>query len=600
MRRITEREEREPRGRAAAGVFLILLFCLGSHLAANTAPAAGPPALGADVDLAWIQIPLRDGAHLGSVLYRPRGPGPWPVILCLTPYTADGFHSLGVAFARRGFAFAATDVRGRGESPGVWEPWQHDGRDGHDAALWLAHQPWSNGKVAILGHSYGGRAVWSTLKEGPEPLAAAVPMAASFPMFGWKNLFTPDLMQWLVQNHGAASHARLGNDPELWAAKLRRLYDEHLPFRQLDRIVGAPSEIFQRFLDHPTLDPFWTAVAPTPADYRRMTLPILSIAGAYDGPDPLSYAEMHHANVPPGDDRGYLIVGPWDHPGALHPNRDFSGISIGPAGVLDLPALIAGWLDSAFRGAPLPAFFQKKVAYYVLGAEEWRYAESLAAIPARTETLYLGSDGAADGLRHPGRLTAALPHAAAADRYVYDPLDIRPGATELAPPDNWITDTSAVRNLARFPGTGLIYEGKPFAKATEIAGRPRFTAWISMDVPDTDFVADLYLIAPDGDSILVGEDFQRARYRRSLEKEELVQPGAIERYDFTFPFHARRAPKGSRLRLLLRSPNSIFWEKNYNKGGIVAEESGADARTAHVTLHHDADHASCLLLPLAR
>jgi hypothetical protein len=52
--------------------------------------------------------------------------------------------------------------------------------------------------------------------------------------------------------------------------------------------------------------------------------------------------------------------------------------------------------------------------------------------------------------------------------------------------------------------------------------------------------------------------------------------------------------------LVLNSPNSIYQEKNYNSGGVVAEESGKDARTAHITVYHDNDHPSSLELPLVR
>jgi hypothetical protein len=54
----------------------------------------------------------------------------------------------------------------------------------------------------------------------------------------------------------------------------------------------------------------------------------------------------------------------------------------------------------------------------------------------------------------------------------------------------------------------------------------------------------------------------------------------------------RRIAKGSRLRLFLRCPNSIGLEKSYNSGGEVESESGKDARTAHATVHHDAQHES--------
>jgi predicted acyl esterase len=57
--------------------------------------------------------------------------------------------------------------------------------------------------------------------------------------------------------------------------------------------------------------------------------------------------------------------------------------------------------------------------------------------------------------------------------------------------------------------------------------------------------------------------------------------------------------KGSRLRLTISAPDSINFEKNYNSDGVVANETTKDARTAHVRILHDADHASMLDVPIA-
>jgi hypothetical protein len=45
--------------------------------------------------------------------------------------------------------------------------------------------------------------------------------------------------------------------------------------------------------------------------------------------------------------------------------------------------------------------------------------------------------------------------------------------------------------------------------------------------------------------------------------------------------------------------NSLYSEKNYNAGGVVAEETGKDARTVNVTLFHDVQHPSALYVPIA-
>ena len=109
----------------------------------------------------------------------------------------------------------------------------------------------------------------------------------------------------------------------------------------------------------------------------------------------------------------------------------------------------------------------------------------------------------------------------------------------------------------------------------------KLTLWIALDVPDTDLKADLYEILPDGGSVALTSYMMRARYRESREKETLVPPGQALRYDFDrFTWFSRRISKGSRLRLVISCPNSIYVEKNYNSGGVVADETAKDARTA--------------------
>ena len=59
-----------------------------------------------------------------------------------------------------------------------------------------------------------------------------------------------------------------------------------------------------------------------------------------------------------------------------------------------------------------------------------------------------------------------------------------------------------------------------------------------------------------------------------------------------------RLMKGSRLRLVVSSVNSILWQKNYCSGGVVADETAKDARTCNIQVYHDAEHASAIQLPL--
>jgi putative CocE/NonD family hydrolase len=184
-------------------------------------------------------------------------------------------------------------------------------------------------------------------------------------------------------------------------------------------------------------------------------------------------------------------------------------------------------------------------------------------------------------------------------QFINDPLDTHRGeeVEGVEPKDK----TAAIdQSFALCIGKdGLVYHSDPLPKETPLVGCPKVSVWVSIDTPDTDLQADLYEIQPDGTSIALWSDFRRLRYRESLRDAKLVKPGEIVKCDFDPGlFVARRLMKGSRLRLVVYSPNSIFWQKNYNSGGVVADETAKDARTAHVKVYHDAQHASSIALPL--
>jgi hypothetical protein len=236
------------------------------------------------------------------------------------------------------------------------------------------------------------------------------------------------------------------------------------------------------------------------------------------------------------------------------------------------------------------------VAYYIAAADLWKWADRLEDIGKTKRTLYLSSDGKANDAFHSGRLQTELPGKEPADRYTYDPLDTRPAELEKEPIKNALTDQRSALN--RY-GNGLVYHSDLFPAAMEISGRLKLTVWMALDVPDTDFEVDVYEILQDGASILLANDTKRARYRESLREAKPVPAGEVVKYEFTtFNWFSRRIAVGSRLRLVVSSPNSVFTQKNYNSGGDVSRETAKDARTAHVTLHHDAKHLSGLELPI--
>ena len=98
------------------------------------------------------RVEMRDGVTLSADVYLPdpasSGNGRrWPAILTRTPYQKADSNVLSQArwFAERGYAFVAMDVRGRGDSDGVFIPYMNEGRDGYDSIESAAAQPWCDG-----------------------------------------------------------------------------------------------------------------------------------------------------------------------------------------------------------------------------------------------------------------------------------------------------------------------------------------------------------------------------------------------------------------------------------------------------------------------
>ena len=126
------------------------------------------------------RAPMRDGVTLSADVTLPAATLEQgervPIILSRTPYVKSDMRAITMAryYAERGYAFVAMDVRGRGDSDGVFVPYVHDGIDGYDAIEWLATRPWSDGNVGTIGGSYPGCIQWLTALYQPPHLRAMI------------------------------------------------------------------------------------------------------------------------------------------------------------------------------------------------------------------------------------------------------------------------------------------------------------------------------------------------------------------------------------------------------------------------------------------
>src|SRR5206468_4480811 len=260
---------------------------------------------------------------------------------------------------------------------------------------------------------------------------------------------------------------------------------------------------FQRILKHPMADAYYDAMLPTREQFQKITLPVLTITGQYDGDElgALAYYRDHLANASSeARAKDFLIIGPWDHAGTRTPTDGVAGVKFGAGAILDLNDLDRQWYDWTMKGRSKPAFLKNQVAYYLLapgnsGANgEWKYADNFQTLVANPKTLYLDSkNGDANGVFRSGGLNEKQSNSGV-DTFLYNPMDIQRGENvEGTDPKE---KTAAIdQTFALSIGKdGLVYHTDPLPNETPMIGCPALTLWISVDTPDVDLSADLYEI----------------------------------------------------------------------------------------------------------
>jgi putative CocE/NonD family hydrolase len=601
-------------GRAWYLVLAIPVAILASSVVA--APQAGP---GYDIEMSRM-IPVRDGTLLEAWITKPsNADAKLPTILELTQYDIDGGRHGDSAgyYAHRGYAFVQAYVRGRGQSGGVKSDslGAQIGRDGHDLVEWIAAQPWSDRRVVMFGGSFVGMTQWQTAAQLPPHLAAIAPYVPIYP--GWDVPNTNGIPQaWTTVILGYVAGRSLNSgfirNQDYWQGKMLEQYAAYKPFHELADAIGIAADdwwmldaqgrkksMFEVWLDHVGDPAFNLAAEPKTASYERMNFPVLTVTGYYDDDQPgaLHYYRNYAAHAPAAAvAQLHLVIGPWDHFGAQEPTKVIEGVPIPQDAVIDMQKLHADWYDYALGRGPLPPLLQSNVAYFMLGADEWRYAKTLeSASSGKQLILYLAEpSGTPLDVFRSGQLALKPPAAESPASLVSDPHELP--ELEVA---KYAADENLTSQFRAFQKRAITFHSDPILQDTEIAGHMRLTLECESDAPDFDLWAQVLMVLPDGSTVRLGEDIRRARFRETQFKEELVKPGQRVRIPFEFNWLARRIPAGARIRLSIAPLNSPNYQKNFNTGGRMGYEHIEDARVANIKIFHDARRPSQLTLPLA-
>lgn len=571
---------------------------------------------------------MRDGVLLRANIYRPVGEGRWPVLLTRLPYGKDlpgaaGFLDV-MGAARRGYVVIIQDTRGRFASEGAWEPMRNEALDGVDTIAWAAQLPYSNGEVGMFGASYFGFTQWAAAINNPPALKVIVPYIAwNDPLNGvtfrggalelgttasWqllmginelmrRHMVNPDPSQLGMSIYGW-SHAVDTLGPQgYWSLPLK----DFAPLKFKD-IASAFFDPIDKPINRELMEPMTIL-----GKHEQVTVPSFNIGGWYDIflHDTIdNFRIMRENGSTPEARQSKLLIGPWVHGGSTNPvgEKNF-GFASTPALInlqSDVISMQLRWFDHFLKAEDTGVVAEAPIKIFVMGANRWRDEQEWPLARANETRYYLHSAGQANTLTGDGSLSTTAPAEEYIDRYDYDPAHpvITCGGALLMTPE-YRPGVFDQRPTEQRPDV-LVYTTPVLEQDVEVTGPISVHLWASSSAPDTDFVARLVDVYPDGYAHNLTDGIIRARYRDFSHGAEpsLIEPDKAYAYDIDLWATSNLFQKGHHIRLDITSSNFPRWDRNPNTGHDFGTDGQQDLVVARQTILHDAEHASYVTLPI--
>lgn len=563
-----------------------------------------------------VKIAMADGVKLAVSLYLPRNPkGNVGTILVRQPYSRMSYgEGLNAAkfFASHGYAVLIQDIRGKFDSGGEFIPYRSGTADGVDTLDWIVRQAWSNGRVGTWGCSGLGELQFVLARARHPAHSAMVAMGAGGAVgsldgrYAYFGLFEGGIFQlasgfgWFLE-HGAKTPGAARSHSIDMASALRGL-----PLADLVRRIDPAPNGYEDFVRTPLADPWWKTLDYVSAS-DLMTTPSLTINtwGDQTIDETLALSEYVRRTAPL-ESAGHqkVVIGPGTH--CQHEETGLDG-KFGDLQVQGAAQPYFDWYlkwfdywlyDKGSGLAELPPYL-----YYMLGEHQWLTSTQWPPQEARNRRWYLTSDGHANSRRGNGKLTTTREDSIGFDEYRYDPLNPVPSrggpvcctgnpADRAGPVDQ--------RDVEQRDDV-LVYTSPPLDQALRIAGPLTAKLTVSSSAKDTDFVARLVHVRPDGTATNIQEGALRARFRNGIDRPMPMEPGQTTEISIRMRSIAYSIPAGHRLRLHVASSSFPRLARNLNTGGDTAEETTAIIAVNRV--HHDPQHPSSVeiyILPPTR
>ncbi len=499
-----------------------------------------PPQPIRHVETLW--IPLSDGTRLAARLWLPEDAErrPVPAILEYIPYrrrdgTRDGDDLTHPYLAGHGYGCVRLDIRGSGDSEGVIhdEYSRQEQDDAVEAIAWLAKQSWCDGKVGMMGISWGGFNSLQVAARRPPALKAIVTLCSTDDRYA-------DDMHFMGGSHmtgnlewGSSFFSIMGRapDPLVVGERWRELWRERLE---------AVRPYFAEWLRHQRRDDYWRHGSVC-EDLKAITCAVMAVGGWADGYSNAVFRLLQGLGCPRQG-----IVGPWGH---KYPHNGVPGPAIG-----FLTETLRWWdhwlkgRDTGIMAEPmLRAYVQDSVApasHYDMRPGRWVAEPAWPSPNIRAETLFL----------HPARLeprpgeavslAVSSPQTTGAAGGEWCPYGLGGLGPEL-PTDQRADDAWS-----------LVFDGEPLAETFEILGAPALEAEIESDRPVAILTARLNDVAPDGRVTRVTYGVLNLTHRDGHAAPAALEPGRRYRIRLQLNEAGHRFLAGHRIRLAL---STAYW-----------------------------------------
>jgi putative CocE/NonD family hydrolase len=557
-----------------------------------------PPDYSKLFDKSEAMIAARDGVKLHTEIYSPKNATETlPIILERTPYgLADddkGYSRILRRYAElipEGYIFAFQDIRGRYGSEGkfvmqrpVRDPKDakaiDEGTDTYDTIDWLVKNvPHNNGRVGLLGVSYGG---WLTVMGMLEPhpaLKAASEQASPADMFLGDDFHHNGAFR---LSYGFEYSTMMETGKTNFAFQFDRFdtYDWYLRLGALSNanknFIHGELPTWNDFVVHPNYDSFWKQQAMS-FILTRPKVPNLNVAGWWDQED--SYGPMKIYEILEKDDPdhlNYLVAGPWNHGGwARGEGKSLGAIPFGSDTSLYFRRNIeapwfAYWLKN--KGS-LPL---KEALLFQTGSNTWVKFDSWPPGNAQKRTLYFREDG---------KLSFEAPQSESAqsfDSYVSDPahpVPYRSRPIDMTYPEDhpggWPTWLVQDQRFVDNRPDVISWQTEELKEDVTLAGRVTAKLFASTTGSDADWIVKLIDVYPQkypedwklsGYELMIADEVFRGRFRNSFEKPEPLTPGAVTPFAIDLHTANHVFKKGHRIMVQVQSTWFPIIDRNPQK-----------------------------------